>query len=300
MKSEKRELPLVSVIIPTYNSEKTIAQCLESIKNQTYPNIEIIVVDGGSKDRTVEISKEMEASVYIVPDSKMSDATNFGIKKAKGKYIYRVDSDVVLEPYLIEDAVRRCERDGYDGVCVFWLPDESISFWAKVRKIEKESYINHPEFVGSIKYQKPVLGARFLKKDVFVTLGMMNENIPLAGEDYAFYVKLAGSPYKIGLISAKEKHLGEPKTLVEVFRKNFRYGCSLRSVFNPINSTLGSRRLVKHFSPFGRKYYIDAFKLALRKGPVYAFGLIIYEFVVYLSALAGLLYCLITGKGDVM
>ncbi len=297
--SQKDNLPLVSIIIPTYNSEKTIVQCLKSIKNQTYPNIEIIIVDGGSEDKTVEISKKMGALVYTVPGSKMSDATNFGIKKAKGKYIYRVDSDVVLEPNLVEEAVSKCEEEGYDGVCVFWLPDETISFWAKIRKIEKEAYIKYPEFVGSVRYSKPVLGARFLKKDVFVELGMMDESVPLAGEDYAFYIKLANSPYKIGLISSREKHLGEPTTLKEIFKKNFRYGCSLRSIFDMDHSPRGLRRLTKHFSPFGRKYYRDVLKRALNENPIYAFGFIVYEFVVYFSALTGMIYCLFTGKGDV-
>ena len=120
--------PLVSVVIPTYNSEKTLHKCLTSIKNQTYKNIEIIIVDGGSTDETVEIAMSFGAKVYTLLGSKMSDATNFGARHAHGKYLYRVDSDVILDETLIEEAVHKCEVEGFDGVCVFWLPDENISF----------------------------------------------------------------------------------------------------------------------------------------------------------------------------
>ncbi|AEF97132.1 glycosyltransferase family 2 protein [Methanotorris igneus] len=62
---------LVSVIIPTYNSEKTIGICLESIKNQTYKNIEIIVVDKFSNDNTVEIAKKYTDKVFVINAKEM-------------------------------------------------------------------------------------------------------------------------------------------------------------------------------------------------------------------------------------
>ena len=297
--SKKKRSPLVSVIIPTYNSEKTISRCIMSIKNQTYRNIEIIVVDGGSRDRTVEIAKDMGASTYVLPGSKMSDATNFGILKARGKYVYRVDSDVILDKNLIEEAVHKCEIEGFDGVCVFWLPEDNISFWSKIRKIEKSEYIKHPEFVGSIKYSKPVLGARFLRKDVVLSLGMMDEDVPLAGEDYAFYIKLAESPYKIGVISSTERHIGEPKTLQEIAAKNFRYGCSMRSILDNTSSQKRSnRRIFWGLLPFGRKYYLEAFRKALDMGFKYMLGFVVYELTVYIFSLLGLLYCTLTNKED--
>ena len=282
--------PLVSIIIPTYNSEKTLSQCLSSIKAQTYPHIEIIVVDGGSKDRTVEIAKEYGARVYVLPGSGMADATNFGARHARGKYIYRVDSDVILDATLVEEAVRKCEIEGFDGVCIFWIPDESMSFWSKVRKIEKEVYVAHPEYVGGIKYDKPVLGARFLKKEVFFKVGGMDENVPIAGEDYAFYNKLGASPYRFGLISARERHIGEPRSLRDVFRKYFRYGKSLKYFLSATDKGF------KQVSPL-RRYYIEVVKNALRKGPKFFIGLLIYETTVYGATLLGLLSARFS-KGD--
>ena len=80
--------PLVSVIIPTYNSEKTLAKCLKSIKNQSYRNIEVIVVDRFSKDRTVEIAKSYKAKVYQL-DYERVKAKNSGLMKAKPNAILK-------------------------------------------------------------------------------------------------------------------------------------------------------------------------------------------------------------------
>ena len=91
--------PLISVIIPTYNSEGTLALVLEAIKRQTYPKskIEVLVVDGGSKDSTVKIARKYHAK--IVKNDKVHQvfAKHLGFIKSKGKYIVHLDSDEVLE-----------------------------------------------------------------------------------------------------------------------------------------------------------------------------------------------------------
>ena len=75
-----KDSSLVSVVIPTYNSEKTLAKCLESIKNQTYKNIEVIVVDKFSVDQTVENAKKFNAKI-IQSSAEMSKARNIGLSK---------------------------------------------------------------------------------------------------------------------------------------------------------------------------------------------------------------------------
>ena len=84
--------PLVSVIIPTKNSSKSFAHCLNSIKNQTYNNIEIIVVDNSSQDDTVEIARQFTNLIFSY-NPERSSQINYGVTKSSGKYIYRVDSD---------------------------------------------------------------------------------------------------------------------------------------------------------------------------------------------------------------
>ena len=286
------EHPEVSVIIPTYNSEKTIEKCLKSIKKQSYQNVEVIIVDGGSLDNTINISRKYDTVIYEKLGSGMAEATNFGVKKSKGKYIYRVDSDVVLDSNIVEQAVEKCEKDNYSGVCIFWIPDETISYWAKIRKFLQEIYIKNPQYVGSIKYNKNILGARFLKKDVFLLVGGINENLPAAGEDYDLYNKLAKTDFIFAIIEAREKHIGEPIFIEEIVKKNFRYGVTSNQFSK--NSEFGSSQM----SLFKRNYLIDALIKAFETDIKIFFGIIIYGFLITCSSRFGLLYSVLTGKSD--
>lgn len=92
--------PLVSVIIPAYNAEKTITDCLNSIYQQTFKNFEIIVVNDGSKDNTLSILNEHAAKhtdidlhIYTIKNSGPASARNYGIFHSTGKYIAFLDSD---------------------------------------------------------------------------------------------------------------------------------------------------------------------------------------------------------------
>lgn len=285
-----KNFPLVSIIIPTLNSEKTLKKCLKSIKSQNYQNYEILIVDGGSEDGTVKIAEESGAYVINANIKSMTKQTNIGISNSKGKYVYRVDSDVILPSNIVENSVDKCENEGYDGVCIFWIPDESISFWAKVRKIEKECYIECPNYVGSTKYTKNVLGARFLRTDVLESVGKFDEDIPTFGEDYALYNKLARSKFQFAVIDARESHIGEPRNIRDVIRKNFYYGRAMKSFLNEQETKNG----IQQFSPLGRKYLKKAFKKALKQDITLFFGLTVYIIMVYTSTFTGLSYSTIT------
>ena len=97
----------ISVIIPAYNCEKYIKNCLESLKHQTYRNLEIIVVNDGSTDNTLNICREMQYNDYRIKiinqeNKGVSAARNKGIECATGKYITFVDADDVIEPDMYE------------------------------------------------------------------------------------------------------------------------------------------------------------------------------------------------------
>lgn len=94
----KDENPLVSVVIPTYNSEKVLPLCLESIISQDYPKekIEIIIADGGSKDKTLEIAKGYTDKIFPNPLKTGEAGKAVGIKKAEGEIIALIDSDNIL------------------------------------------------------------------------------------------------------------------------------------------------------------------------------------------------------------
>lgn len=98
---------LVSVIVPAFNEENYLPNCLKSIKNQTYRNIEIIVADNGSTDRTKKISLEFGAKVLEVKDKNLSKVRNEGAKMAKGDILFFLDADSIIENYYIEKMVKR-------------------------------------------------------------------------------------------------------------------------------------------------------------------------------------------------
>ncbi|WP_321508236.1 glycosyltransferase [uncultured Methanoregula sp.] len=89
---------MISVIIPTFNEEENIAQCLVSLCHQTVPRneYEIIVVDGGSKDATCEIAKKYADKVFTQTSKKVGGARNDGVKEAKGDIIATTDADCIL------------------------------------------------------------------------------------------------------------------------------------------------------------------------------------------------------------
>jgi len=111
----------ISVIIPAYNCEKYIKRCVESIENQTYDNVEIIVVNDGSKDNTLKICNELSekySNIKIVDKENggVSSARNEGIKVSIGEYIMFIDADDTLEKTALEKLLSNLNNNNYDIV----------------------------------------------------------------------------------------------------------------------------------------------------------------------------------------
>ncbi|MDH5782860.1 MAG: glycosyltransferase, partial [Candidatus Bathyarchaeota archaeon] len=99
MQEASEDLPSISIVIPTYNSERTLAQCLESIVRQDYTRekIEIIIADGGSKDKTLEIAKKFDVDRILHNPLRTGEAGKaVGVEAAKNEIILLQDSDNVL------------------------------------------------------------------------------------------------------------------------------------------------------------------------------------------------------------
>lgn len=113
--------PLISVIIPVYGVEKYISQCLESVINQTYKNLEIIVVNDGTKNRSADIAKEYAAKdsrikVYDFQNGGLSVARNRGLEIATGEYISYLDSDDWLDTKMYETLLETAMKNEADMV----------------------------------------------------------------------------------------------------------------------------------------------------------------------------------------
>ena len=109
---------LVSVIIPVYNGEKYIKNCLENVLSQTYKNLEIIVVDDGSTDRSAEIAAGYPVKIVAHErNSGLSAARNTGIDNAQGDYIHFMDVDDLLNTDFYKSMVEAIVSTGSDIAC---------------------------------------------------------------------------------------------------------------------------------------------------------------------------------------
>jgi glycosyltransferase involved in cell wall biosynthesis len=155
---------LVSIIIPTMNSSKTLEKCLKSAVEQTYKNIEIFVIDRFSSDDTSNIASKFNASTLLI-DGERTKAKNLGISKSRGEFLLFIDSDMILQPRVIEECIAICSRDNTIAGVV--IPERSIGsgFWVKVRDFEKGLY------AGS-----EIESARFFRKKFVITVGGFDED----------------------------------------------------------------------------------------------------------------------------
>lgn len=123
-------MELVSIVLPIYNVEKYLRKCIETVINQTYTNVEIILVNDGSIDNSLEICKEFKEKdkrIKIInkKNGGLSDARNVGLKNAQGKYICFIDSDdFISEKYIEELHNLIVENNAQIAVCSFENVDE--------------------------------------------------------------------------------------------------------------------------------------------------------------------------------
>lgn len=171
------ELPLISIIIPTYNSGEYIKKALESVVDQTYKNREILIIDGKSKDNTLQIV-EMFADPLIQviseKDNGIYDAINKGIKRAKGKWIYILGSDDFLASGSVLESISH------------HLDEELVDLvYGNVVTGEVE-YAG--EFTNSLLLSQNICQqAIFYKRSLFSELGYFNEKYSLYA-DYVFNI----------------------------------------------------------------------------------------------------------------
>src|SRR3989344_9037312 len=97
-------MPQISIIIPVYNAQKTLVQCLQSIFNQSFKNFEIIAINDGSTDKSQKILTQYQNKITIVNQLNQgaAKARNVGAKLARGEYLIFCDADIILKPKTLE------------------------------------------------------------------------------------------------------------------------------------------------------------------------------------------------------
>ncbi|MCR8463601.1 MAG: glycosyltransferase family 2 protein [Candidatus Korarchaeota archaeon] len=182
--------PMVSIVIPTFNSAKTIAKALESLRSIDYSNYEIIIVDGGSYDGTLEIVRKFGVNKIVVERRRgRGVAYNTGLLKAKGKYVAFLDSDAFVgTPSWIANAVNVMEKDSKVAVV-----------FTKVYAPPDASFLQKAIDTFLCKGFTTANGAVY-RKDVVIGVGGFNERMNYMQEDELLYRLLkAGYKYHVNL-----------------------------------------------------------------------------------------------------
>ena len=145
--------PLVSIILPVYNAQSHLARCLSSICAQTYQNLEIIVLNDGSKDQSLPVCEEFrkkDSRIILVDkaNSGVSDTRNLGLKLATGEYIQFVDSDDYLAPQATEKLVEKAMGNQCDLVISHYyrVRGEAVTvhgFLETDRVLSQEEFARH-------------------------------------------------------------------------------------------------------------------------------------------------------------
>lgn len=149
---------MVSIIVPIYNTEKYLEKCLISIEKQTYQNIEVILVNDGSKDNSERIAvsfvqRDSRFVLFNQSNQGVSVARNHGLKRAHGQYIMFVDSDDWMEPDMIDVLVKNCQKTDADISCCqsdFQIRNdiESLEVWNQDRAIRE--FLAHKRINGQL------------------------------------------------------------------------------------------------------------------------------------------------------
>lgn len=134
--------PLVTVAIAAYNVETYLRRGIQQVLNQTYENLEIILVDDGSTDKTAKMcddiaTEDSRIRVFHKENGGLGSARNVGIEQAKGKYLYFFDVDDFLEPNLIEENVKEAEEKQVDLII--------FGFFARIEGEQREEKITLQE-----------------------------------------------------------------------------------------------------------------------------------------------------------
>lgn len=220
---------VVSMVIPTRNSEKTLGMCIESVIHQSYPNNEIIIVDSGSTDSTLEIAKKMKCKV-IRSSWKLLGARYEGLRASRGHYVLILDSDQILERETTETCLKL--MDVHDMLCLEETTDNAKTMIQKLFEADRRLINNNPSI-----QKHPVQGtllARFYKRELleeaFRAIPDSLLTFVIAHDHAIIYYEAWKLSKKVGIVPKAIRH-NEPASLKELWAKNFRYGRSTKKLF---------------------------------------------------------------------
>jgi glycosyltransferase involved in cell wall biosynthesis len=257
------EKPLVSVIVPTKNSARTLEACLVSCRAQSVP-VQIVVVDNHSSDSTPEIARR-HADILLMQGPERSAQRNAGVQAASGEFVAIIDSDMVLEPTVIQECLAAIS--GAAGVVI---PERSFGdgFWSRAKALERSFYVG-------VSWME---AARFFRRADFLEVG--GYDVSLTGpEDWEFSQRMSA---RGRLVSAKAwiNHDEGSLRLSDTLRKKFYYALGFAGYKRDTRYRSDSRRQSSIFGRY-RLFFSDYRRLFAE--PVLGCGMLFMktcEFVV--------------------
>jgi len=207
--------PLVSVILTTRNNEHILERCLRAVAQQSYPKIELIVVDNFSTDRTAELARHYTVKVYSKGPER-SAQRNYGAQHATGQYLFFIDSDMELG----KDTVKQCVDVAQQGYGALMVAEHFIGrgYWSKCKALEKRCYTGTGDAEA----------ARFVRRDFFQKIGGYDAFLT-GPEDLDFHKRIA-CVTRVGRAPGIV-HYDEHLTFFSLVRKRYYYSRSLKRYF---------------------------------------------------------------------
>ncbi len=221
---------LVSIIIPTLNSESALKQCLESVKKQTYPCIETIIVDSFSKDNTLKIAKEYDCKI-VKTKWKLLGARYLGFEKSKGEIILYLDSDQILKT---SNAILRAVKmaDNYDMIVMEEFGYKPTTLMQKLADQDRR-------LIQSLRKEQlnPVRGVMIprifwknILKETFKRIDIKKLHDVVIFDDAIIYYEACKISKKVGFLDNAVYH-NDPKGISDVFKHNYKYGATAKQFY---------------------------------------------------------------------
>lgn len=234
----------ISVVIPTYNEEKCIENCLNSVLSGSVAPLEIIVADGGSTDNTVKISRNMGVTVIDNPHKHAAGGRNEGIKIAKGNVIAFIDADCIADKHWLEEIKNTFENEDIDGLGTYIEPAEFENkyerFWGIFSLKMIMTYGTEPYYVS-----QKTLNDAFITASCAYTKELLEK---LNGFDNWFANNAEDIDICWRALEAGAKLKYEPKAKIQAHSPTDLKGIKRKSFRNGLSSSKLQKRYGKFFN----------------------------------------------------